>query len=201
MIDINKSMMNAIVEKCDEVEIGYWEKKNGNEEFVVKAKIPKDGFDLYLIDILYYGDSDKAGRYDLKRSSTTYEPGEAEVIDQLSGCIKSYPWSYENEVRLILELKKENEEVNKLYNDNLMPSARINFKKILDNYPKNQTQPRYKIFESPNYKGEHLHQESTLYNKINWDLCADCPRKSNLKGKIKRKKCQFSFCPDYSKRI
>lgn len=196
MLNIKKSLMKDIVDKCDEVELGYWEKKNGKEEFVVKAKIPKDNFDLYLIDILYYGDSDEKGKYDLKRSSTKYELGEVAVIDQLSGCVKSYPWSYENEVRLILELKKENGEVTKIYDDKQITGARINFAKIFMKH----SETDITIYESPNYKGKHHHTKSTLFEKIDWNLCSDCRRKSILRGKLKCKKCLSPVCPYYSKR-
>lgn len=170
MIDLNKTIMKDIVIHCTNVKLGYWDKNSG--AFCIKQELHKGEFSLYLIDILYYALNENGEKYDLKRSNSSYDLGEPETINRLKYCRKSYPWSYENECRLILEPKIA-------IRDNKITDAKIEFEDILTKCFKKKISLENRIVASPNYVGVHKFKESALQGQIDWDLCFGCKHKPN----------------------
>ncbi len=174
MVDMGGAKnLNQIIEKCTKVDLGEFD---GNpKKFKKSVTINKDDFELYLIDIVYYGEAiskdekDNKDKVYLKRSYESAPNAEKTCIDGLKRAIKDIGWSYENECRLILKVKKKLCEGCSV--------AEINFSKI-------DLDKKITVITSPNY-GEELefkksleknvsYKESVHKSKISWNLCKGC---------------------------
>lgn len=159
MLEFSQKGMRQLLSTSN-IEIGNWI----DEKFVSVASLNRNQFKLELKDILYTGPSAKPsnGVY-IRRSDEVYHNAPSSVIKQLGFCVKSIPWSYENECRLILTVKKS-----VLPSDQSVTSAKIPFNGLL-------SQEDYtSIYCAPNFRGEKPYNASKLSDEIDWNLCHGC---------------------------
>ena len=177
MVNIKKSQMNAIIESCKEIKLGNFSDDKFEEKETIYKGVEKDGeiidgdFVLYLTDIVYFDkNKDDAKKYDVKRSYESYiakkdDGTDRAFVTEMNRTAKRYPLSYENECRLILKVKKESLQNLKL------SDAKIDFKNSLEKDDK-----EIGVRSSPNYSGKGEYVKSSLYDKINWNLCEGCKK-------------------------
>ncbi len=156
MLDLTRKMMKEITSQS-EYKLGYLSEK---DEFICCKQVTRDdGCELYLADILYCGKAANEG-YSVKRSDErvddrAQEPNDTRLL------IKSYPWSYENEVRLILEVPE------RLVAGNV-ELARISLKSDKDSL-------KSRAYLAPNNQTRGLgYNRSKIKGTIDWDLCRHC---------------------------
>lgn len=162
MIDYSKEAIKSIL-SASEVELGYFI----NNDFKTENTINSNDFLINMLDIIYYGepsDEDEHSFY-VKRSDEVCKNFPAMFLDNIPPIKKTVSWSYENECRIILSV-----------NSNLI-TDKITTAKI--EFPENTVEKLIKnnrIYDSPNAKNQKF-ANSKLKDKINWDLCKDCPSK------------------------
>lgn len=159
MLDLTPTMMKSIVAQ-EEFELGHLETDNA---FVHGATVRTlDDCTFYLVDVLYCGESN--GEYTLKRSDERVDHIK-DLPDSHKLIVKSYPWSYENEVRLILEVPEQCVPGNADF-------ARISLKT-------DEASLKKRIYVAPNNEGNGLgYCRSRLKGKVDWDICQNCSRKA-----------------------
>ncbi len=157
MLDLTPTMMKSIVAQ-EEFELGSLDTDNAfAPETTVRTL---DGCTFYLVDVLYCGESN--GEYALKRSDERVDHIK-NLPDSHKLIVKSYPWSYENEVRLILEVPEQCVPGNADF-------ARISLKT-------DEASLKKRIYAAPNNKNTDLgYCRSRLKGKVNWDICQNCPK-------------------------
>lgn len=158
MIDYSKDIINQIL-KTDTIELGMFE----NEEFKQLKILNSNEFNILILDVIYYADSKKGNinEYYVKRSDEVNGNFQKSLVDNLSFQKKTLPWSYENECRIIVTIKKE-----------LLDNFQINTVAI--KFPEEYKESLlYRVYDSPN-SIKCNYQESALKRKINWNLCSDC---------------------------
>lgn len=158
MLDLTPTMMKSIVSQ-EEFELG---RLATNRDFVPETTVrTSEGCKLYLVDVLYYGESN--GEYTLKRSDERVDHMK-DLPDSQRLIMKSYPWSYENEVRLMLEVPE-------LLVPGNVDLARISLKT-------DEASLKKRIYAAPNNESADLgYCRSRLKGKVNWDICRNCPEK------------------------
>ena len=146
------------------IEFGKWEEN----DFTVYKELSaeSDDFRFELVDMIYYGDSDTPNCYDIKRSDERVNGVPKTIIDSIDFAKKAYPWSYENECRLIVHVKR-----------NVIEGIIGNTIRIPLNGLFTEVNPR--VVCSPNYEGKLLFLNSKLKGRIEWDLCNKCENKTN----------------------
>ena len=92
--------MNAVVDYCKKISLGNFE----NGEWKETASLNKGEFELYLKDILYYEKNNKGNSNMVLHDKAAKNGVPDSILNEAEPCIKSLPWSYENEVRLIVEV-------------------------------------------------------------------------------------------------
>ena len=158
MLNLTKTTMNSILAQT-EFELGY---RNSDNAFTCVERVSiKDECKISLIDVLYCDEKD--GIYTIKRSDERVEglkklPGDKRII------LKSYPWSYENEVRLVLEIPKT-----------LVPKQAECVCLPL-NCTSNELKNRTYAAPNNNIKGLGFCQ-SKLKGTVDWDICCGCTKK------------------------
>lgn len=162
MVDFGAGNLKSILNQCNKVILGTFI----NKKFEGKIEVSREDFQLYMMDIIYYEPSaNMEGYIDVKRSYESLLEVPEKYIKNLLHSTKNYAWSYENECRLILKVKK-------VFCRNCS-DAEINFEEIFKQNPSNK---KSVVYESPNYKGSRRYEKSKLYSKINWDLCSGCKK-------------------------
>ena len=157
MIDYSKDIINQIL-NTDAVELGVFE----HGEFKRLKVLNSCEFRIFISDVIYYADSKKStGEYYVKRSDEVNGNFKKSLVDNLNFQKKTLPWSYENECRIIVSIKKE-------LLDNL--SIKVVAIKFPEKYKESLSK---RVYDSPNCK-KCNYQESALKSKINWNLCSDC---------------------------
>lgn len=153
MIDFRKSDMNRIVD-VTKVSLGFFDKKQ-NDKFVAIKSIAKPDFDIFLIDIVYYN---KDRKY-IKRSNEDCCGIEADFIEKLGVCCKTFSWSYESECRLIVSVKKD------IIPDNCK-AIEINLEGI------DVSKSLNNVYYCPNYRGIEIEgfKKSVLDGEIDFNL-------------------------------
>lgn len=124
-------------------------------------------WDIHLEDVLYYGKQTKSeeilkgNSHCLKRSDET-APCTNRVLNS-NACIKTYPWSYENEVRLIVTVKE----------DKVKPDIHALLLRFDDDV---ELTDKNVVFSPVSAKSPEKYNAlpSTLGNTVKWDLCAKC---------------------------
>ena len=159
MLEFTQKAMRQLI-STPNVEIGNWV----DGRFICAGHLDREQFDLELKDILYAASSSKEsnGIY-IRRSDEVYHNAPASVINQLEHCVKSTSWSYENECRLILTVKKS-----VLPSNQAITSVKIPFNGLL--LQEGQTS----IYCAPNFRGEKPYNASKLSDEIDWNLCHGC---------------------------
>lgn len=165
MIDYNQNAIRNILD-TQSINVGFFD---NSKKFKCVKTLEKEYFKIQIIDILYY-DYSKANdkdEYYVRRSDEVNREFDKVLIDKLSFCKKTLPWSYENECRLIVSINKKY--VSNCDTVEIKFSEDFNFETLLE-----------RIYDSPNSK-KNKFNESYLKNKINWNLCNNCSRiKSEL---------------------
>lgn len=157
MLEFSQKAMSDLIKDTAHVELGRWVDNN----FVSEITLQKGQFDLTLQDILYVGELDAASAY-IRRSDESCKDAPASVIRQLSQCVKSVAWSYENECRLILTVNKD-----LLPQGSAITSVRVPLNGLLNT-------DKVRIYCSPNFRGKKVYRTSKLSGEIDWDLCYRC---------------------------
>lgn len=159
MVDFTRSTMNGILDEVSSLEIGRLTVKG----FEVSEIVHEPNFELFLQDVIYCGKSDDTGLYTIKRSDHRVDGLEPRPFE-IGLVEKKYPWSYENEVRLIAQVKEDK-----------LGHGQADYALI-----------RYdgigscnRCYSSPDYEGDEDFRRSTLKGSINWDLCKGCSHRRN----------------------
>ena len=162
MIDYDTKTIRAILD-AKFVEMGNFV----DGTFIPLKRFNRDLFDISIFDIVYYDfekDRKKIGDVVyVKRSDETNKEFPKTKLDELTFNKKTLPWSYENECRLVVSIKKE------VLGNDTGDTVAISFSEKLVEGLKKRT------YDSPNSKA-NKYQESNLKNKINWDLCYGCEK-------------------------
>lgn len=166
MVEFTESAMRELVEKISYVELGTWVEG----AFRSAVTLQREDFDLILKDILYADTHDVNTVY-IRRSEESCKDASPEVISQLRDCVKSVAWSYENECRLILTVKKD-----VLPAGQKITSVRVPLNGLL------KDGKRVRIFCSPNFRGEKPFRTSRITGEVDWDLCSGCKGPSDDKN-------------------
>ena len=164
MIDYDSKTIKDIL-NTDTIEIGNFI----DGVFVANKKFKSGLFDISIFDIVYY---DSSNYHDgmtenvyVKRSNEINKEFPKEKLDNLTFQKKTLPWSYENECRIVVSIKKA------LLQNVIGDTVAIPFSnKHIDELKK-------RIYASPNSR-ENNYKESCLKNKINWDLCYGCKERN-----------------------
>ena len=164
MIDFTKKGIESIL-SIPQIEFGF---PDGDKGFFVEKVLPRDLFDFYCVDIVYY--KARQNGYYIKRSEEQYSCLDSSIFDKLSICKKAYPWQYESECRLVCSVDKK-----LLSND--CHIARIN----LDGLDLGKSLER--IYHGPNFPSDDTKNTlpSNLDNSIDWSLCkGPCYKLGNM---------------------
>lgn len=169
MVRFGRSFMNEITNQISHITLGsFSESKSG---FVEGLRLEKGDFELYLIDMLYVREDidSKTGAHSfhIKRHNETGDIEDRNIVDSLHLCRKHYEWNYENECRLILDIKRKVDV--KKYTD-----VEIDFSEI----DKNLIPNAGSVTMTPKHRGDipHGYQKSALSDGLKWDLCLNCPK-------------------------
>lgn len=160
MIDFQRQHIREIIGNTSQITLGRWD----NDEFVASATLSRDDFRIELIDILYISDKNEKGCYDIKRSNEAAKDVAPHIVDDLESVKKSYPWCYENECRLVIQVKR------RVLDDPGIDTARIS---LQDDFF-DELAAGSRIIAAPNTASNTKYSKSKLTNKIDWDLCAKC---------------------------
>ena len=176
MLDIKRKQMNSIINNAisepNVVHIGYFDSNGFQDDGIISA----DDFEIYIQDILYYSSDTKKtvkrsdDRCDITKVKNTllYESKISSI--QMK---KAYPWSYENECRLVVSVKKS------------AIFDRKNCHIIRLPIPVNTLQElRDQVYKSPNFDTKTntsniSANDSSLGQSLDWNLCAKCKSKNN----------------------
>lgn len=164
MIDYTKKIIKNILE-AKYIELGHFE----DGKFIMDRKLEKKEFDVKICDILYYGETkngNKKTQLYVKRSDEINDEFDESLVEELTYSKKTLPWSYENECRIIVTIKKE-----------LIPGSSNNVKISFSESSIKELKER--IYESPNSRKKN-YLPSALRNKMQWDLCKNCDKKKEL---------------------
>lgn len=175
MIDFSQTVISGLLKKGS-IALG----KFNNHVFKEGIMLSPDEYEIELIDVLYVGEDKKDDCYTIKRSDERVSSVKKIIVDGLS-TQKEYAWSYENECRLIVSVKREYI----LSND--YDTVRI----ILND---NKSGLRKRVYYSPNYRfSNREYNNSTLHTKMDWDLCKGCDLKKRIEGIEGGASCQSSL--------
>lgn len=175
MFNFTNKYMNTVVELCDSIHFGNFNKGN----FEIKKILTREDYNIYLKDVLYYT-KNKNGTYNVLHDKTAKRGIRNNIINDALPAFKEMPWSYENEVRLIIEVKDPN-----LVSD--CKFVYIDLNKIEEQYKNNTKKPLFKannsLFCSPKFLIENYYKNCTVYvnvpNKRNVKI-----KRSSLTGRI-----------------
>lgn len=158
MIDYSPKTINAILE-AQQIKLGCFDKKSNNFECMQELK--KGDYEISSFDIIYYSDAKDVHKYYVKRSEETNKEFPRDLINQLSYQKKGLAWSYENECRIVVSVKRE------IISDPKIDTVSIEFPEEFVSGLKCRT------YDSPNAVVKK-YEDSSLKTKINWDLCREC---------------------------
>ena len=98
----------------------------------------------------------------IKRSNESYDIPTSN-LEQIKYSKKHLPWSYENECRLIVSVKKELITDNRIWAVKIPFSNSINAQRLMD-----------RVVLAPNFIGKKSYQISSLSSELDWDMCEQC---------------------------
>ena len=139
----------------DSFELGFFD--GGRFERVQELS---EGCRIYATDVLYCAENED-GTHTVKRSDERVD-GLASVPDGSSVVAKAYPWNYENEVRIVLEVPTET------------VSGRVHFARLP--LHKSREGLLERAFLAPDNTTRSGFCRSGLRGFVEWDLCAACER-------------------------
>jgi len=162
MIDFKRDMLVEL-KNLSSLELGVFK----NDVFKTLQTIKADEYSIKLQDVLYVAKEDD-GYYTIKKQDETVKDVDEAVISAYKGITKRFPWNYENECRLIVEVDE----------DIIIPVAKdATHIKLVINEMKDKLKGR--IYHAPNYDASigYVYSKSNLKGSIDWDLCSSCKRK------------------------
>lgn len=147
MYCFTSNYINSIVKYCKTIELGNF--KNGTFEKKEILNKGKNEFNIYLRDALYYSENKKGNSYLIQHDNERKNGVKKDVVnDGAKYVLKQLPWSYENEVRLIVEINKEKDTYN------LCDTLKIDLGEIEKIYKeetgKNLSKANNRLYCSPN---------------------------------------------------
>lgn len=154
MIDLRRADITAMM-GLQEFELGHM----GPTGFVREATF-SEGCSLYPIDVLYVGENDDGATFAVRRSDESLRA--QKVSPAFDGVLtKSYPWLYENEVRLVLDVPAGS--VKDSMTHAWIPLGRSS-EGLLQ-----------RAYLAPNStRADDSYQRSRLQGRIDWDICRGC---------------------------
>lgn len=164
MIDFPQTVICNLIKEKQPISLGHFK----DEEFCQDCTLGPNEYDIELTDILYFGEDKKEGCYTIKRSDERAEGIKDSIVNRIS-VRKGYAWSYENECRLIVSIKREK-----------IPSNESNVIKIILNCENSKLVRR--VYHSPNSELNDIYKLSTLHTRMEWDLCRNCSTKKAVEG-------------------
>lgn len=166
MIDIPKRIMNKI-RTVKEVTLLHIS-DNGDitplESFGISSNVSAE-CSMMITDIIYTSHDDNSNLIKIKRHNEPCLLVKPECIAGLN--IKSYPWRYENETRLIVSIDSQKIPAEATH-------AEISFDSVIDK--NDESDLKACIYLAPNSRSSKPYKRSVLTHEIDWDLCANCDR-------------------------
>lgn len=101
MVDF-KMQLNNVIKETEKVTLCYYD-RNAKAEVGESRQLTKGEFEISLMDMLYYRETEKG--YTLKRSDER-KTVDRKVFEGVYNYTKAYAWAYENECRLIVSVPK-----------------------------------------------------------------------------------------------
>lgn len=153
-LDFPGSVLRDIM-KTEEVEIGCFQGKSYTNQTTIYA----EDYEIFLTDIVYaeYTKDDKKVRLSLEDDHITKPK---EVVEDPHIFVKSYPWIYERECRLVILFDEKVLRDNPLCNYAKIQIPEKSRKKLTDN----------NLVRSPVYRGESRGRDSALKELVAWDF-------------------------------
>lgn len=160
MLDYDKETIQALLDtEC--IELGHFQDYRFHSEMTLK----RGSFEISIFDIVYYNQEDAEDICYVRRSSEVYKKYPKWKVDALTYQKKTLPWSYENECRLVVSIKRE------------IVACVYDADTVAISFPKEKVvKLKKRTYHSPN-SNDCKYVESKLKNKINWDLCLHCDRR------------------------
>ena len=168
MLNIGNRQMKKIISSAKCVTLGYFD-----NDFIPKLRIQSEKPNIYCQDIIYVSDNEN-GSYTIKRSDERIEIKNLALLDDIA-TKKAYPWSYENECRLIVDIPDYNSVTKGMSKDD---KERCDTIAIM--IPEDiNTELKKQVYRSPNFKDkcEELQLlDSKLGSTLSWNLCNNCKK-------------------------
>lgn len=162
MIDFKSSIIQKILQTTT-IQIG----KFTDAGFSSLKTLSNTEFTIDLIEVLYVAEEDD-GYYTIRRSGKDCKDVNPSIVNSFTGIIKKYPWNYENECRLIVEI-----DTNILTQEEIdaADSLEISILDYTDEIKK-------RTYHAPNFNLDGTltpkYNRSALKGSIDWDLCKNC---------------------------
>lgn len=102
MYNFTNNYMKSIVDYCDVIKLGNFN-SNG---FVESHSLQKGDYSIYLKDVLYHTKNENENSSVILHGTTAINGVNNDLLSDAAPVLKEMPWSYENEVRLIIEIKR-----------------------------------------------------------------------------------------------
>lgn len=158
-----KSINNICKTSAENISFGHFESNKFIKAEILWDQFEEKKFDAYLIDIGYFLD-------DLNQDTIIRQEEKIHLKEEIHGnlhYIKSHPWNYENECRLIFVTHPKDPELFKL---NKINTLRIKLsEEDLNDLKKNITLSPIYPENGKNTKRNYVPQHSPI--KVKWDLC------------------------------
>lgn len=164
MIDFSRKSIGTLL-SCTTIDVGHFD----SGKFIVEQVLTLPQFSIRIVDVLYYALQDN-GKYTVKRSDEVVKDLNASIASHMvktyGAVVKSFPWNYECECRLIVEIDKK-----------AVGGIDLNGKMIRLSFGgfevKNELKDR--VYQAPNCTGTiGRFKKSNLSGEIDWDLCEGC---------------------------
>lgn len=174
LINLTKSIFNSYSQNKPPIKLGYFI----GDKFQESIEVPPEDYNIDFWDVLYYGKKKETDiNYSIKHSTENCNDVDFDKFNKTVFLKKDYAWSYENETRLVVSVRK------KLLNNSNINTVQLPIPK---QYSTQYLQER--IVLAPNYSGAKKYRKSKLSSELDWDLCKDCD-----------KVCTFTECEHHSK--
>ncbi len=155
MINFNPSIITNIVNKQNEhtFEVGTFIENKFKSIKVI------ENLEIIFTDVLYYAPQEQSNVTYVKRSDEHVEEYNMDRASDINYCKKTLPWSYENEVRLLVRVpKKELEDISE-------DLSELNLKISLNEFDFSQN-----VYETPNALHKEGKYNSSNIGEMRWDL-------------------------------
>ena len=147
-----RSVIHSIL-NVPSVSLGYFDDYG---KFVEKEQLKRDEYELYMTDIIYKEDCDN-GKVNLTMRDEHITVSES-ILNPKKIYFKEFPWSYENECRMVLEPK------HKSIIDERLDTVMIEIPNLAMRKIKKDC-----VIRSPVYSGAEYGILSKLTGKVDWE--------------------------------